>query len=320
MKVNSIRRLTLAASLASLLAPAVCAADPSWPQSPIKMIVGFAAGGPTDQAARVIAKELGTKLGTPVVVENKPGANGTTSIAEMKRQKPDGYTILFVTSGPLAVAPARFKKLPFNVEEDFAYIGTVSGYPSILVSKADRPYNSVADLVAQSWANKDGLSAATVSNTQELTMALFKQQFNVNVTNIPYKGDSQSITDVASGTVDFAFVSPNVALPMIEMGRVKGIGATGTLPAPFNARFKRIEGLEILGWNGIVVAKATPPKIQDKLRQALASARDSRELHEALSATGQTVLPHQGDAFRKFVLDEVRLWEQVMAKAGLERL
>lgn len=320
MPIHLSRRLVLATSMALCLTPSLGWADAPWPQGPIKLIVGFAAGGPTDHAARSVAKELAKELGTAVVVENKPGANGTTSIAEMKRQKADGQTLLFATSGPLAVAPARLKSLPYDIKTDFEYIGTVSGYPSLLVTKVDKPINNVAELVALSKKTSSGLSAATVSNTQELMMALFKQRFGVNVVNIPYKGDSQSITDVVSGMVDFALVSPNVGFPMIEAGRIKALGVTGPLPPPFDAKYQRIDGLDVMAWNGILVAKGTPQPIRQKLQQALARAKESKELIEILNVTGQTMLKYQGEAFRKYTLDEVQLWEQVMATAGLAKL
>ena len=312
------RRVALALTVTMGLAGNSLAAE-AWPAGPIRMLVGYTAGGPTDHAARLFAKEMGTALGKPIVIENKPGQNGQTFLSEVKRVKPDGYTVFFATSGPLGVAPARFKSLPFDVARDFDYIGTVSGYPSLLVTKGDSPLKSVDELIAKSKANAAGLSAGTVSNTQELTLARFAQVFGVKAIGVPYKGDSQAITDVAAGTVDFAFLAPNVALPLVDSGRIKVLGVAGSLPAPNATRFPRIKGLDVLVWNGLLVPKGTPPEIRKKLEAALSAAQNSKEIEKLLNSSGQAMLRHQGEAFRSFTIDENKLWASVMQKAGIEK-
>lgn len=139
------RRKWLALMLLVTLPSSLVLANDVWPSKPIRMIVGFAPGGPTDSAARFMAEGIGKELGTSVIIENKPGANGQNSIAELKRAKPDGYTLLFITSGSLSVAPARYKKLPYDIDQDFEYIGAVAAYPSLLITSANSKFNTLGN-------------------------------------------------------------------------------------------------------------------------------------------------------------------------------
>ncbi|MPM05475.1 hypothetical protein SDC9_51765 [bioreactor metagenome] len=312
--------IALAIPAVALTSAATAHADEKWPNKSIRMIVGFAPGGPTDYAARFVAEALGKEMGTTIVVENKPGANGQTAVGELKRNKADGNTILFITSGSLSVAPARYKSLPFDVTKDFDYIGAVSGYPSVLVTNAQSSIQDVTQLVKESKERKDGLSAGTVSNTQELTLALFKQRFGVNAVGVPYKGDSQAMTDIAGGQLDFAFLSPSVAIPMIESGRVKAIGVTGQIAGAYQSKLARIQGLDVIAWNGIVTRKGTPEAINQQLGSALKKVLELPEFQAGLAKSGQSVMPIRNKEFEKFVLDEARMWEKVANDAGLEKL
>lgn len=314
-------RRNLLALLPMLALPAGMAiANENWPNKPIRMIVGFAAGGPTDSAARFVADGISKELGTSVIIENKPGANGQNAIAELKRGKADGYNLLFITSGSLSVAPARFKKLPFNVNNDFDYIGSVAAYPSVLVTNVNSKFNNVKELISASKQAKEGLSAGTVSNTQELTLALFKNKTGIAVQGIPYRGDSHAITDIAGGVLDFAFLSPSVAIPMIENGRVKAIGVTGELSGPYANKFPKLEMLDVKAWSGIVSLKGTPTVATQKIGKAMEKVLSTPEFKKSLESSGQTVLPLTNDAFRRFVIDEKNMWEKTAESAGLEKL
>lgn len=314
-------RRNLLALLPVLALPAGMAmANETWPNKPIRMIVGFAAGGPTDSAARFVADGISKELGTSVIIENKPGANGQNAIAELKRGKADGYNLLFITSGSLSVAPARYKKLPFDVNNDFDYIGSVAAYPSVLVTNVNSKFNNVQELISASKQAKEGLSAGTVSNTQELTLALFKHKTGIAAQGVPYRGDSHAITDIAGGVLDFAFLSPSVAIPMIENGRVKAIGVTGELSGPYASKFPKLEMLDVKAWSGIVSLKGTPTVATHKIGKAMEKVLSSREFKKSLEASGQSVLPLTNEAFRRFVIEEKEMWEKTAESAGLEKL
>ncbi|MFI5444832.1 Bug family tripartite tricarboxylate transporter substrate binding protein [Polaromonas sp. UC242_47] len=314
------RRKWLALMLLVTLPSSLVLANDVWPSKPIRMIVGFAPGGPTDSAARFMAEGIGKELGTSVIIENKPGANGQNSIAELKRAKPDGYTLLFITSGSLSVAPARYKKLPYDIDQDFEYIGAVAAYPSLLITSANSKFNTLGELIAASKKTKEGLSAGTVSNTQELTLELFKNKTGVMATGIPYRGDSHAITDIVGGTLDFAFLSPNVAIPMIENGRVKAIGVTGELSGSYASKLPKLDALDVKAWSGIVSLKGTPGAATRKIGNAMHKVLMTFEFKKSLEISGQTVLPLQNEVFRKFVMDEKEMWERTAKSAGLEKL
>ena len=320
---NSTSRAAVSAlcAFSVLVASAgVASAGEAWPARPIRMIVGFAPGGPTDSAARFVAEGVGKKLGTSVVIENKPGANGQNAISELKRAKPDGYTLLFITSGSLSVAPARYRNLPYNVEKDFEYIGAVASYPSILVTNKGSSFNTLPELISQSRQAKDGLSAGTVSNTQELTLALFKKKLGVVATGVPYRGDAHAINDIGGGSLDFAFISPSVAVPMIESGRIKAIGVTGVLTGAYANKLQKIDGLDVKAWSGIVALTGTDAAVSRKLGDAMEAVLKSSEFKQSLEASGQSVLPLKNQAFREFVVEEKRMWEKTAVEAGLEKL
>lgn len=314
------RRHVLALLPALALPASMAIASEAWPGKSIRMIVGFAPGGPTDSAARFVADGIAKELGTSVIIENKPGANGQNAIAELKRAKADGNTLLFITSGSLSVAPARFKKLPFDIDKDFDYIGAVAAYPSLLVTNVNSKFNNVQELIAASKQSKEGLSAGTVSNTQELTLELFKHKTGIVAQGVPYRGDSHAITDIAGGILDFAFLSPNVAIPMIESGRVKAIGVTGELSGPYANKLPRLEVLDVKAWSGIVSLKGTPNEITQKIGNAMAKVLHTPEFKKSLESSGQTVLPLKNDNFRSFVIEEKEMWERTAKSAGLEKL
>ncbi len=314
------RRKILAIFPMLMLPASMAVANGEWPSKPIRMIVGFAPGGPTDSAARFMADGIAKELGTSIIIENKPGANGQNAIAELKRAKADGHTFLFITSGSLSVAPARYRKLPFDVNNDFDYIGAVAAYPSILVTNANSKFNSVEELIAASKQAKEGLSAGTVSNTQELTLALFKHKTGTVAQGVPYRGDSHAITDIAGGILDFAFLSPSVAIPMIENGRIKAIGVTGELSGPYANKLPRLKMLDVKAWSGIVAVKGTPQQITHKVSAAMEKVLSTPEFKKSLESSGQTVLPLKNDAFRRFVIEEKEMWEKTAEAAGLEKL
>jgi len=311
---------TLAATLAAGLAAPVLRAEQAWPTKPITIIVGFSPGGPTDVAARLVAKGLSKVLNVSVIVENRPGADGQASVIALKNELADGYTFLYATSGTLSVSPARYQNLPYDVATDFEYIGAVSGYPSVLVVNAQSPINSVDELVAAAANKKDGLNGGTVSHTQELTLALFKKKYGAPVQGIPYKGDSQSVNDLVGGLLDFIFLSPSVAMPYIDAGKLKGIGVTGEVSGRYEGLLPRIPNLDVSAWNSLVALKGTPRQACLSMADALEKVLQMPDFLASLELTGQTVIPLKNEAFKKFALDETRMWENVAKESGLEKL
>nr|MBF0684001.1 tripartite tricarboxylate transporter substrate binding protein [Pseudomonas sp.] len=321
MNRRKMAKLALACVGLLMGAQAVQAAQgESWPARPIRMLVGFAAGGPTDYTARVVADGLGKELGQTVVVENKAGANGQTAAIELLRSQADGYTIMLASSGTLSVSPARYKELPFDIEKDFAFVGPVSGYPYILVTPASFKADSLQQLVDMEKASPGALNAAAVSHTQELTLALFNKKFGIQVPGIPYKGDSASVNDLVGERLDFAFISPNVALPLLEGGKLKGLATTDKMAGALAGKYEVIDGFNIQAWNGLVAPAGTPDIAVQKLGQALQKVLSSTKLQDALATSGQSVMKMSPEEFKKFSLDEAALWKEVAQDAGLELL
>lgn len=321
MRRTFIKRIAISIGVSSsFMIPLHVYAQDKWPNKPIRMLVGFTAGGPTDFAARFVAEALGKELNTSILVENKPGANGQNAINELKRYKADGYTIMLASSGTLSVAPARHKELPYDVRNDFSYIGTVTGYPYLLVTGPSFKANNMTDLVRIAKSRKDGLSAAAGSQTQELTVALFNKKYGTNVVPIPYKGDSHTINDLVGERLDFAFVSPSVAMPLVQNGKLKALGATGKIAGGQGEKFEPLKGVNVSAWNGIIALKGTPDEVQKIIGEKLMKVLSDPKLQAAMEESGQSVMTLKNGEFQKYVLDELHMWEKLADEAGLKKL
>ena len=316
----NIRRLFATA----LLLCASSAALAAYPDKPIKVIVGFAAGGGSDILIRTITPGLSEVLGVPVVVDNLPGAGGNRAMAEVARAKPDGYTLLMGTPG-LATNSSLYANLGFDPEKDFAPVGLVGSVQNVLIVRPSLDAKTVGELIT--LANKEpgklNYASPGTGTSQHLAGELFKHSTQIKTVHVPYKGGGQAMSDLMSGQVDYMFNVLPSALPQIKAGTVRAIAVTGgqrsdTLPDVPTMIESGVAGYTAVTWNGIVAPAGTPPDVVDKLNKAIAQVLSTPEMKQRYAAIGTTVLIGSPDDFAKLIRDETAKWQRTIKASGIK--
>ena len=255
------RHFNVAALGAALLPNAHAQA---WPQRPIKVIQGFAAGGNADTIARVVSTEMSKALGQPMVVETVAGAGGTLASAAVARAAPDGYTLLLATGGH-AVAGALYEKLPYQTVDSFQMVSTVTYFPFLLVTTPEARLRNVADLVAASRATPGGLAYGTagVGSTHHLIGELLAKMAGIELLHVPFRGDSASITALLSGEIPFVVAPPTAVLGQLKAGKLRALAVTGSqrwqgMPDVPTVAEQGIAGFDVRSWAGFMLPAGTP--------------------------------------------------------------
>jgi tripartite-type tricarboxylate transporter receptor subunit TctC len=296
-----------------------------YPQRPIKILVGFAAGGPTDSSARALAEGMTKVLGQQVVIENRPGANAQIAAVELIRSPADGYTLMLASNGTLALGGARYAKLPYDVERDFTPIGSVAGYPHILVVPIQSPANNLESLIRLAKAAPQGLTVAVTGHANELTVEWLKKDANIELTSVAYKGASPIVNDLVAARVDMALLAPNVAMPMLELKRIKAIAVTGAhpfadLPGVPTMMASGLANFEIDIWNGLVAPAGTSTSIIEKLNDALRQTLKQPEFQKTLAISGQYAISDTPAEFKRKYDKEAAHWKKIATDAKLPLL
>jgi len=313
-------------SASTLLGSNVASAQKDWPTKSVQLVVPFAAGGPTDTIARLIAVPMGQSLGQTVVVENVPGAGGTIASTKVARAAPDGYTIYIHHMG-MATAQALYDKLPYDPMTSFEYIGQVADVPMVLLGKKDLPANNFKELEAYIRANGSKVTMANAGPgaVSQLCGLLFQSRMGVRLTNIPYKGTGPALTDLLGGQVDLLCDQTTQTIPYIKDGRVKAFGTTTMkrLPAIPNVptlNEQGLKGFEVKVWHGVYAPKGTPQPILDKINAALKKALNNPDVKKRLEDANIDIVPAEKISAKglKDHLDrEINVWGPVIRKANI---
>jgi tripartite-type tricarboxylate transporter receptor subunit TctC len=315
------RRHFLLAALALLALPA---AAQTWPDRPIKFVMTAPAGSSIDVLGRTIAEKLTTRLGQPVVVENKPAAGGTAATAEVAKAAPDGYTMMIGFNGPLSFAPL-LQKLPYDVQKDLAPVITTTSQPNVLAVNAALPVKTVAELVAYAKANPGKLSYASVGNgsSSHLSMELFKQMAGFDAVHIPFNGSPPAVTATIQGETQMMFAVMQPLQAQIQAGKLRAIAVTSArrfallpdLPAIAESGYP---GFEALAWNGVMVPAATPKPIIARLNAEINAIFRDPEVIQKMQAQGFALVGGTPEEFGALVKDETERWAPVIRKVGLK--
>jgi tripartite-type tricarboxylate transporter receptor subunit TctC len=316
---------TLIALIATVSASAALA---EYPEKPVTIIVPFAAGGPTDKAARDFAEAMRKPMpNATFVIENVTGAGGTLGASKAAKAAPDGYTLLFFHIG-MATTPALYRTLNYKTLDDFEFLGLVSENPMTVVGRPSLPANNYAELVKWMEANKGkiNLANAGLGSASHLCGLLFQQGSKIDMTTIPYKGTGPAMTDLIGGQVDLMCDQTTNTAPQIESGKVKGFAVTTLSPlaTPALAKIPTLDsqgmkGFNVSIWQGLYAPKGTPKPILDKLNAALKVAiKDPQFIksQEALGATTITDARSNPADHKKFVEAEINKWGPVIKAAG----
>ncbi|MFL6693601.1 MAG: tripartite tricarboxylate transporter substrate binding protein BugD [Ramlibacter sp.] len=315
-----------------LVAPALmalslaAAAQATWPDRPISLVVPFAAGGPTDVVARMIAIPMGRALGQPVTVENAVGAGGTIAATKVSRAQPNGYTIFLHHMG-MSTAPALYKKLQFDPLKDFEYIGQVVDVPMTLLARRDFPPSTFPELEAYLKANgnKVSLANAGLGAVSHLCGLLFMSQMGVELTTVPFSGTGPAMNALLGSQVDLLCDQTTQTVPLIKDGRVKVFGVTtlkrlDVLPNVPTLDEQGLKGFEVKVWHGMYAPKGTPQPVIEKLTAALRVAMQDPEVKKRLTDLSSDVAPMDKispQGLKTHLEAEINRWGPVIRKAGV---
>jgi tripartite-type tricarboxylate transporter receptor subunit TctC len=319
---RALRNASLA--LAVLVAAGQSAgAQGDYPSRPIRMIVGFAAGGGNDLFARLVGQKMSELLGQNVVIENKPGAGGRLAVDFVKNQPADGYTIMVAATGQMAIAAAIYPKLSYHPTRDFIPLTMIASFPLILAGPANDTIKSVKDLVAYGKANPDKSNYATSSPAFTITTELFKLKTGMPGVAVPYKSSNEMMLSVAGGNTLFSIADGPPTVPLVQGGKIRALAVTGSersselpdVPSMAEAGYPEVNiGL----WSGVFVAVNTPPAIAKKLDDAARRALADAGVREKLKAMAVNPGGGPGEEFRKKIDGDIKIFADVAKAANLQ--
>jgi tripartite-type tricarboxylate transporter receptor subunit TctC len=296
----------------------------SYPDRPVRIVVGFPPGGSSDTVARVVAQHLSPLLRQPVVVENKPGAGGVIGSDTVAKAAPDGYTLLLATAGH-STAAAMMEKLPFDALKDFAWISTVTTYPFAIATAAESSIRTLDDLVKKAKAapGKVSYSSAGVGTSHHLLGEWLSAEAGIEMNHIPFKGGTSPLTEVLAGRVDVMIETMTLVLPHIKSGKLRGLAVTSPEPKDYLPEVppaaKTVPGLVFQSWLGIAAPAGTPPGVVDFLNNNLRKALAEAEVQKRLAALGGGAAPSSPEEMRRQVREEIERWKKLVASRNLQR-
>ncbi len=315
-------RATAIFLLAAIASPAF--AQGQYPDRPVKLIVGFAPGGPTDIVARLIGHRLENALGQTFIIENKPGGGSNIASQEAARAKPDGYT-LFVGTVANATNISTYKKLNYDTQRDFIPISQLVSSPSVLVSNNDQPFKTLSELIAYAKANPGKLTYATsgAGGTPHLAGEMLKKRAGIDMLHVPYKGSAPAMNDVIGGQVAVGFKTASGVTTTIQAGKLRAIAVAGRERMPQLPNVPTLIELgfpdfEVSSWSGLFAPTGTPPEIIDLLAKTTVKILKAPDILKQLETIGANPVGSTPEVFKKYVNDEIIKWSVVAKTAKIE--
>ena len=320
------RLIALAPLAVSAVLSILPAAAQTYPDRPIRVNVGFAAGSASDIVPRIILEKAANLLGKPniFVIENMPGAGGNNGLATVKRAEPDGYTIAATAGGPLAVNKTLFKSLPFDPETDFEPITNMTINPIVIAASAKAPFKTLAELTAYAKANPDKITYSSVGpgSGQHLAGVQFELLNGVTMRHLPYRITGQLVTDLITGEVPLSFQNIINVLEQARGGQIRllAIGAKQRHPSVPDTPTSAEAGMPAFlsnSWFALVAPKGTPKPIIDRLNSVIVAALKDPEVVKRLEDIGTQPSPMTPEQFKAYIAAEVVAWRDVITKSGL---
>jgi tripartite-type tricarboxylate transporter receptor subunit TctC len=313
----------LVALLAAVVSTAALAADP-YPSKPIRILVGYTAGGAVDTVARTIGQQLSATLGQPVVIENKPGAGTNIAVHTLIESAPDGYTLM-LTANALAANMALYHPPPFDAEKDVVPVALVGRVPVVIAAKEGSEYTTLAKLVQLAKAKPGETGYATPGNgsTPHLAMEMFAHAAGIQLMHVPYKGGSQAIVDVLGGQVPLVAVNALEVVPHVKAGKlhvlaVMSASRTPMLPGAPTIAESGYPGFEASVWYGLIAPARTPPEVVAKLHDAVQKALATADVQKRMSDVGGEATPGSAAQFGALIHDERVRYEKLVKEANIK--
>jgi tripartite-type tricarboxylate transporter receptor subunit TctC len=297
------------------------AAQAAWPDRPLRWIVGYPPGGASDAFARLIAAQMGPRLGQNVVVENRPGGGAVLASEIVARAPADGYTWMHVDNGILTYNPALYARLPYDPDRDFAGVGFIGRFPLYIVVRPNDPVRDFAGLVAASRAKAPTYGTPAVASPHHLAMELVKRRTGLAAEHVPYRGGPAAMQDLLAGNVDVVVIDTATGTPFIRDGRVR---ALCVMSEARSALFPEVPTLRDLGhdavaygWQGMSVPAGTPAPVIARLAEEMIRAMTSPELARRLADLGIEYQPWTPAQFNAFVAQENATWRPLIRDLGI---
>jgi len=315
--------MRLSRALGLLLAVLFATPAAAWPDRPVKFVVSFAPGTATDNLARVLADALTATLGQPIVIDNKPGAQGSIGANQVAKAAPDGYTILIGSATTQAAAASLLKSIPYDPVKDFAPIARLGHIAQVLVVKADSPYNDVAGLVAAARAQPGKLNYGQGSSGNLLPAATLMKRLGLDVARVNYRSPPQAMADVLSGQVQFMFIDLSAALGQIRAGTLRPLAVSSAGPSALLPGVPPVgdtlKGFELLTWFAMYAPAGTSAAVVDSLNAATRKALATPAVAARLADMGFEMYAGTPAELAAFTAAEVAKWRALVAETGIEQ-
>jgi tripartite-type tricarboxylate transporter receptor subunit TctC len=318
--------LRSAATLALLSVTVGAHAQQNFPNQPIRIVVGYAAGGTTDILARSLGEQMGKILGQTIIVDNKPGAASNIGAAYVAQSKPDGYTLYMATVASHGINPALYKgKLTFDPIKDFAPISLVASIPLALVTSIKLPVKTLAEFVDYARKNPGKLNYASSGNGSpgHLAAAMFNDAMKLDIVHIPFKGGALANTSVIAGDTQLTFATLPGVLPHVQAGKLNVLAVTTATRSkeipntPTIAEAAKLPDYEINTWNALLAPKGTPPVVVERLNAAIAQAMKSPDLIQRFEREGATPVTSTPEQLNSFIATEIVKWGKVVDRTPM---
>lgn len=319
------RRLVLAATGLAALAASLpmVALGQAFPTKPVKILIGFPAGGPLDAHARLLADKLTAQLGQPVIIDYKAGAGGAVGAEAVAKSEADGHTLLMANTGTMVINPAIYSKLPYNTLKDFAPVARTAQQPLALVVNPAVPASTVGELVALAKAGPGKLNYGSAGNggISHLVPEMFKQATGTFIVHIPYKGSAPAFTDLMAGQVQLMAESVPQAAQYVKAGKLRALAVTSArrnpaLPDTPTMIESGIKGFDVVGFYGVLAPAGTPKPVLEKLSAAFKAVLDNPDIRSRMVQQGADPAFLGHEDFARFLAAEMPRWAKVVKESG----
>jgi tripartite-type tricarboxylate transporter receptor subunit TctC len=305
-------------------APAISGAADAWPTRPVKIIVPFNPGGATDVVARLLAQKLGEAWGQSVVVENRSGAGGNIGADVVAKAPPDGYTLL-MTSGSIVTAnPFMYKSMTFDPAKDLVAVTNVASGPQVIAVSKSQPAKTLAEFIAYAKANpgKVNFGSAGVGTQTHLAGENFAAAAKIDITHVPYKGESAALTDLMGGQIQMVPSNLGAAINFVKQGNIRALAVTSKERSPelpdVPSASETIPGFENTGWFGLMAPAGTPKAVIDKVYEDSAKILKTEDFRAALAKQGMEPVANTPAEFTAAIATETQMWKKVIHERGLK--
>lgn len=303
--------------------PLLASAQP-YPAKPVKLVVGYSAGGAVDAVARTVGQAMSASMGQTFVVDNKPGAGTNIAVKSVIAAEPDGYTLMMAANA-LAANMALYQPAPFDAERDLVPVSLIGRVPVVIAANASAPYASIQQLIAAARAKPGSISFASPGNgsTPHMAVEFFKRAAGISLLHIPYRGGSQALTDVIGGQLPLVAVNALEVQPHVKSGKLKVLAVLSTnrsaiFPEVPTIAESGFPGFEASVWYGLVAPAATPKAIVTRLHAEVQKALQTKEVRDRMTAVGGEVLPGSAEMFAALIRSERQRYEKLVREANIK--